>query len=168
MHPLGKSFDIVPAIAPLDLQTARTGDWCSMKNAAGVCIVFFKGAGTAGDDPDITVQQATDVAGTSAKDLDAVATVYKKQGTLTSVGTWTKVTQTADALYDADGTSAEEQAVYVMQIEADQLDKANGFDCINVSCSDVGSNAQLGCALYILYGLRYPSAPENLSSAIVD
>jgi hypothetical protein len=56
----------------------------------------------------------------------------------------------------------------VFQIEADQLDRANGFDCVNVSCSDVGNNAQLGCALYVLYGLRYPSAPENLPSAIAD
>lgn len=168
MKPLGVAFDIVPAIVPLDLQTARTGDWVSLKNAQGVCIVFFKAAGTAGDDPTLTFQQATDVAGTSAKNLSVVTTVHKKQGTLTSVGAWTTVTQASAATYAGDGTSAEEQAVYVVEIEADQLDVDNGFDCVNVSCSDVGTNAQLGCALYLLYGLRHQAAPANLLSAIVD
>lgn len=168
MKPLGAMFDIVPGIVPLDLQTARTGDWVSLKNAQGVCIVFFKGAGTAGDDPTLTVQQATDVSGAGAKDLAVVTQVHKKQGTLTAVGTWTTVTQAAAATYVGDGTSAEEQAVYVIQIEADQLDADNGFDCVNVACSDVGTNAQLGCALYILYGLRHAAAPANLPSAIID
>ncbi len=168
MKPLGALFDIVPAIVPLDLQTARTGDWVSLKNAQGVAIVFFKAAGTAGDDPTLTVQQATDVAGTSAKNLSTITAVHKKQGTLTSVGTWTTSTQSAAATYVGDGTSAEEQAVYVIEIEADELDVDNGFDCINVACSDVGTNAQLGAALYILYGLRYASAPANLPSAIAD
>lgn len=168
MKPLGALFDIVPAIVPLDLQTARTGDWVSLKNAQGVAIVFFKAAGTAGDDPTLTVQQATDVAGTSAKNLSTITAVHKKQGTLTAVGTWTTSTQAAAATYAGDGTSAEEQAVYVIEIEADELDVDNGFDCINVSCSDVGTNAQLGCALYILYGLRYGGAPSTLLSAIAD
>lgn len=168
MKPLGALFDIVPAIVPLDLQTARTGDWVSLKNAQGVAIVFFKGAGTAADDPTLTVQQATDVSGTSAKDLSVITTVHKKQGTLTSVGTWTTSTQSAAATYVGDSTSAEEQAVYVIEIEADELDVDNGFDCINVACSDVGTNAQLGCALYILYGLRHAGAPAKLPSAIAD
>jgi len=168
MKPLGALFDIVPGIVPLDLQTARTGDWVSLKNAQGVCIVFFKGAGTAGDDPTLTFQQATDVAGTSAKNLTVVTDIHKKQGTLTAVGTWTTTTQAAAATYAGDGTSAEEQAVYVVEIEADQLDVDNGFDCINVACSDVGTNAQLGCALYILYGLRYGGAPATLPNAIAD
>lgn len=168
MKPLGALFDIVPAIVPLDLQTARTGDWVSLKNAQGVAIVFFKGAGTAGDDPTLTVQQATDVAGTSAKNLSTITAVHKKQGTLTSVGTWTTSTQAAAATYAGDGTSAEEQAVYVIEIEADELDVDNGFDCINVACSDVGTNAQLGCALYILYGLRHGTTPAGLPNSIAD
>lgn len=168
MKLLGNCLDIVPAIVPLDLQTARDGDWVSLKNAEGVCFVVFKGAGTAGDDPDITIEQAVDVAGTSGKVLNAITTVFKKQGTLTSVGTWTAVSQAADELFDADGTSAEEQAVYAFEVDADQLDVTNGFDCVRLRIADVGSNAQLGCAFYLLYGLRYRRAPEQLASAIVD
>lgn len=165
--PLGNLFDIVPAIAPLDLQTARTGDYVSLKNAQGVAIVIFKGAGTAGDDPDFTVNQATAVAGTSAKAL-TFTTIFKKQGTLTSVGTWSEVTQSASEVFSADATSAEEQAVYVIQIDADELDVDNGFDCVSVDCADVGTNAQLGCAFYLLYGLRHPAAPSGLPNSIAD
>lgn len=168
MKPLGSLIDIIPAIVPLDLQTARDGDWVSLKNAQGVCFVFFKGAGTDGDDPDITIEQGSDVAGTGAKVLNAIRTVYKKQGTLTAVGTWTAVSQTADELFDADGTSAQEQALYVFSVEADELDADNGFDCVRIRCADTGTNAQLGAALYILYGLRHQTAPENLPNAIAD
>lgn len=166
--PLGNMLDIVPAIVPLDLQTARTGDYVSLKNAQGVAFVLFKGAGTAGDDPDFTVNQATDVAGTGAKAL-TFTEIFKKQGSaLTAVGSWSKVTQSASEVFSADATSAEEQALYVIQINADELDVDDGFDCVNVSCADVGGNAQLGCALYLLYGLRHPATPENLPDSIVD
>lgn len=169
MNPLGSLIDIVPGIMPLDLQTARTGDYVSLKNAAGCLVVIVKGAGTAADDPDFTLNQATAVAGTSAKALNAIDTVYKKQGAaLTAVGTWTKETQTADEVYSADGTSAEEQAVYCFNVDAAQLDVDNGFDCISVDCGDVGTNAQLGTVLYILHGLRYPDKPDALPNSIAD
>lgn len=168
MFGLGKDFDIVAGILPLDLQTARTGDYISVKNCKSVAVVIFKGAGTAGDDPDFTINQATAVAGTSAKALNVIETVYTKQGTLTAVGTWTKVTQTADEVYSADATSAESEAIYVFEFETSALDQANGFDCISVDCADVGTNAQLGCVLYFLRGLHYGQAPENLPSSIAD
>lgn len=164
---LGKLFDIHPAFVPLDLQTARTGNWISLKNYHGVTFVVIKGAGTAGDDPTFTVQQAQAVAGTNAKDLDGVSAIYTKEHATTLPGTWTKTTQTADAAVPGDGTSAEDLAVYAFEIRADQLDIANGFDCVNVSCGDVGTNAQLGCAFYVLWP-KYQAAPENLLSPIAD
>jgi hypothetical protein len=163
---LGVCHDYVAGIVPLDLQTARDGDWVNLKNYSGCEIVVFKGAGTAGDDPDITIEQATDAAGTDAKVLNAITRVHKKQGTLTAVGTWTTVSQTADELYDADATSAEEQALYVFSFATEMLDVDGGFDWVRVRIADVGTNAQLGCALYVLVGPRYPSAPASLPNAI--
>ena len=166
MLPLGEKFDIIPAIIPLDLQTARDGDWVSLKNAQGVLVVVFKGAGTAGDDPSITIEQAQDAAGTGGKVLNAVVDFYKKIGTLTAVGSWTKVTQTADELVTVDAVSAEAEGIWAFNVEADQLDVDNGFDWVRVRVADVGGNAQLGCALYVLHGLRFQATPENLPSAI--
>lgn len=169
MNPLGSMFDIVPAVVPVDLQGAQTGDYISLKNAAGVLVVFFKAAGTAADDPTLELQQAKTVAGGSAKDLNGFVNIWKKQGAaLTAVGSWTKVTQTADEDFVGDGTSAEEQGLYAAWIPAAMLDVNNGFDCVQVNVKDTGTNAQLGCVLYILCGLRYQDAPENLPSSIVD
>jgi hypothetical protein len=169
MKALGKLFDIIPVIVPVDLSGgANAGDYISLKNANGVTFVVFKGAGTAGDDPDITVRQAKTVAGGDVKDLDAITEVYRKQGTLTAVGAWSKDTQAADALYDANATSAESQAMYVLEVEADQLDVDGGFDCVTLNIADVGTNAQLGCAFAILWELKKAAAPEDLVSSIAD
>lgn len=170
MLPLGHCIDIIPAIIPLDLQTARVGDFVSLKNAKGCLVVVLKGIGTAGDDPVISLEQASDVAGTGVKALSVVTSFYKKIGAtaLTGVGAWTQVTQTASDALATDTASAEGDGLWAVNIEADQLDVDGGFDCIRVSVADVGNNAQLGCALYILHGLRYPDAPEALPNSIAD
>lgn len=163
---LVETIGIVPAIVPVDLSAAAAdGDYVSLKNYGHVAIVVFKAAGTAGDDPDFSVQQAQAVAGTGAKDL-LFTTIYQKQGVLTAVGTFVKITQAAGAAYSADLTSAEEQGVYVIEFDAQDLDVDNGFDCIRVRVADVGLNAQLGCAFYLLSEPRYGGDP--VPSAIVD
>jgi hypothetical protein len=162
MH-LFEEAKVVSAFVPVDMQAAQDGDWVSLKGYRYCDVIIFKAAGTAGDDPAITFQQATAVAGTSAKALTKIERVYKQQGTLTSSDTQTTVTQAAAAGYTGDGTSAEEQAIYGFHIDASQLDVTNGFDCIRVRVADTGTNAQLGCGLYVLSGERYRGL-----SAIVD
>ena len=169
INPLGGIIDIVQGVAPLDFATARTGDYVSLKNWQGCLVVIVKGAGTDGDDQTFTLQQATVVAGTDAKDAAVIATYWEKEATaLTSVGTWTKVTQTAATSIAPGDPTAQSQALYVFDVPADVLDVDNGFDCINVSNDGAGSNAQLGCILYLLYGPRYGAAPESLLSSIAD
>lgn len=167
---IGRTYDLVPAFEPLDLQTARNGDYVSLKNCQSVDIIIFKGAGTAGDDPVLTVQQASDVAGTGVKSLSVITQYFMKQATtdLTGTGTWTKVTQAAAATISFNDTSAESVALYVVHIEADQLDADNGFDCIRANIADTGTNAQLGCILYHLNGPRYQTTPANLPNSIID
>lgn len=167
---LGRVFDLVGAFAPLDLQTARDGDYVSLKNAGGVDVLVYKGAGTDGDDPSISFQQASDVAGTGAKDLATITQYWEKEAAtdLTGTGVWTRVTQAASATVAPGDPSAQDAAMYVFSIEADQLDVDNGFDCLRVRIADTGVNAQLGTALYILRDLRYPSAPQNLPNSIID
>ncbi|MGE4043581.1 MAG: hypothetical protein AB7F35_01915 [Acetobacteraceae bacterium] len=154
---------ICAAFGPVDLSAAaNNGDWVSLKNFDSCAIIFVKGAGTAGDDPTLTLRQATDASGSSAKALDFTR-VDVKQGTLTALGSFTPVTQAAANTY-VDLTSAENAGIYVIEVRADELDVANGFDCVQFSVADVGTNAQLGAALYLLRGPRYAPPP----SAIVD
>ena len=81
------------------------------------------------------------------------------------MGAWTKVTQTAAATY-TDATSAEEAAVWWIEFNAEDLDVDNRFDCIRMRVADIGSNAQLGCGLYLLSDPAF--GDETLESAIDD
>ena len=154
---------ICAGFGPVDMSAAaNNGDWVSMKDFDRCSIIFFKAAGTAGDDPTLTLKQATDVSGTNAKALNFTR-IDVKQGTLTALGTFATVTQAAANTY-LDLTSAENAGIYVIEVKSDDLDVANGFDCVQFSVADVGTNAQLGAALYLLRGARY----NPPLSAIVD
>ncbi len=156
---------VVAAIIPVDLAAAaNNGDWVSLKNFGRVAAIIYKAAGTAGDDPVFTLRQATDVAGTGAKALNFTR-IDSKVGTQTGIGQFTTTTQAAANTY-TDAVSAEAQAIMVVDIKAEDLDVDNGFDCVQLQIPDVGSNAQLGCALYILHEPR--NAKAQLDSAIVD
>lgn len=161
-----ESTQIVSGFLPVDMQTAANdGDWVSLKDYNHLTVVLFKAVGTAGDDPTLTLEQATAVAGTGAKAL-TFNTIYTKQGTLTAVEAFTKVSQTAAATY-TDATSAEVAAIWVVEIDAQDLDVNNSFDCVRARVADVGAGgAQLGCLLYILSEPRYAQAIPP--GAIVD
>jgi hypothetical protein len=144
-----QQMNIEAAFVPVDMQTgANNGDWASMKDYRRCLVVLFKAAGTAGDDPVFKLQQATDNAGTGAKDLNFTV-VYEKVGTLASVAQFTRTTQSAATSY-TNAASAEGQAIMVVEVKDADLDVSNDFTHIQLSVADVGSNAQLGCGLYIM------------------
>lgn len=157
---------IVAGIIPVDLESgANNGDWVSLKNYGRCAVVVYKAAGTAGDDPVITLKQATDVSGTNAKALNFTR-IDAKVGVQTGIGQFTTVTQAAANTY-TDAVSAEAQAVFVVDIKAEDLDIDGGFDCLQLSIPDTGSaGAEIGSAFYLLHEPRYAKA--TLDSAIVD
>lgn len=144
-----EQFQVASGFVPVNLATASNpGDWISMKTLERLVIIFFAAAGTAGDDPTITLEQATAVAGTSAKALNFTRIDRKQGSDLLTIGTYTTTTQSAGNTYTND-TSAEEQKIWIVEVKAEDLDVDNGFDCVRATISDVGSNAQLGAMLYI-------------------
>jgi hypothetical protein len=151
---LGESYDLSTGLAPVDLSTAaNTGKRLSMQEVNSVDIVVIKGAGTAADDPVLTLKQHTASTGGTTSDL-AVITSYnlKNEATLDGDETWTTVTQTAAATITdpgAAGTSAESQQIVVIHVRADQLTPGNAY--ISLDIADVGVNAQLGAVLYIVH-----------------
>lgn len=162
-------FQIVEGFPPVNLATAaNNGDYISLKNYRRVVVLFHSGVGTAGEDPTLTIEQAKDVAGTSVKALN-FTTIYRKQAAtdLSAIGVWTKTTQAAANTY-TEATAAEQSALWAVEFEADELDVANGFDCIRATVADVGAGAQSGSLHYILGDARYQSAAEDMLSAIVD
>jgi hypothetical protein len=163
LHFLDK-VDIVSGIVPINLGSARSSDVITLKNYGRCAIVFHKAAGSASEDPTLTVLQAVSITPSSAKAL-TFTTIYRKQGTLTSVGTWTKTTQSAAATY-TNTTLSEEECVFVIEIKAEDLDVDNGFDCLRVTIADAGSVNQIGALLYILHEPRY--AKDGGISAIAN
>jgi hypothetical protein len=161
-------LQIAAGIPPIALTTARTGYAVSMKNYRRCLVLFFKGIGTAADDPTITLAQGTDIAFGTTKAL-TFAKVWVKQDLtkLSDVAQWTEVTQSAGATY-TDATSAEQMALWAIEITTADLDVDNGYDCIRASISDVGTNSQIGCVLYIMLDPLYPAAPANMRGVIAD
>ena len=145
-HEFLEIADIIPAFTPVDLQTgANNGQWVAMKNIGRLLCVLYKGTGTAGDDPVITLKQATSTAGANAKALNFTR-ARTKIGAIAATPQWTVVTQSASNTYTP-------------------TDLNNGFNFVQISIPDTGTNPQLGAAFYIAYGIRYPQliAPSNLT-----
>ena len=154
--------NIHPAILPVDSQSgASSGLVVSLKNYAGCLVLLQKKAGTAGDDVVFTMTQAQAVAGTGEKALP-FSRIYKKLHATTVPGTWTLTEQAAAGNY-TDDTSAEKAGLIAVDVKAEDLDQANGFDCIRLAIPDTGSaGAQLISATYILYG------PKNGGAGMVS
>jgi hypothetical protein len=155
-HEFLESADIIPAFVPVDMQTgANSGLWITMKETSRLVCVLYKAAGTAGDNPVVTLQQATTNTGTNAKAL-TFTRARTKIGAIASTPQWTIVTQSASNTITP--TSAANPAVIAIEIQATDLDLANGFTFVQLSVPDTGSNAQLGAAFYIAYGITYPQS----------
>lgn len=166
---------VVSAFLPVAMNAgAPSIDWVSLKDYGRCAIVLFKAIGTNGEDPTITLLQASKVDGTGSKALN-ITRVDKKQAAtnLLAVGTFTTSTSGSPATHDTFSTNtwtnsdlAEQAAVVIIDVKAEDLDIDNGFDCLSFTIADVGTNAQLGCAMFILHEPKYSAVP--LPSAIVD
>lgn len=161
-------FQICEGFLPVNLATAANdGDWVSLKGYSECTVLFFVAVGSAAEPATITLEQATAVAGTGAKALAAITTVYQKQAVtnLQGTGLFTKVTQAAAATYAlGSGANGDKAAIVVITIHAEDMDSDGGFDCLRARVADVGTGPELGMLLYILGGPRYAA----LGSAIVD
>ena len=166
---LGSLFNVVMGVAPLDLQTARDGDWAKMTHAGHCTILVIKGQGTDGDDPTFTLQQALTAAGGSSKAL-AIIDEYMEQeenaANLEATTAWVRVTQTAASTVAPGDPSAQSAALYAIPVDAAELDVANGFDWIRLNVGDTGTNAQLGAVIYIFTELRYPNRADRQPSFV--
>lgn len=148
--------NIIPAFLPVDMSgSANTGDRVSMALYNRCTVVLIGAAGTAGDDPALTLLQADAATGGNSKALDFEVLHVKQAASLaSSPGTFTRVEQAASNSY-TDDESAEQQVVWAVDITADMLDLAGGFTFLQASVPDVGTNAQLGACFYILSEPRY-------------
>lgn len=151
---LGEVYDLSTGLAPVNLATAaNTGKRVSMLEVASVDVVVFKGAGTAAEDPVLTLKQHTAATSGTTSDLAIIAEYWiKTETTLDGDEVWTRVTQAAAATITdpgAAGTSAESEQLVVINVRADQLTPGNTH--VSLDVADTGTNAQIGAVLYIVH-----------------
>ena len=153
---LDEQVQTVVAAAGL-LLTSTLGDttYVSMKNFARARITIVIADGTTVTGSTITLKQATAIAGTSEKALDFTRmlanTDYAASKTMveTAVTSNTFTTQTMNS----------KDSVYIIDVDASDLDIANGYDCFRVDCTGHAATASRGCAvIYDLYGAKYSGA----------
>jgi hypothetical protein len=149
---------VLPIVAAAGLLlTSTLGDttYVSLKNYRRCQIIIVIADGTTVTGATITLKQATAIAGTSEKELAftrMLANVdYAASKTMveTAVTSNTFTTQTTNS----------KDSVYIIDVDSDTLDAANGFDCIRVDATGHAATASRGCVvLYNRYGARYSGA----------
>lgn len=160
---LGRIFDIGSAFTPVDFNTAdaATGHRIHMRNYEAVACVLFKGAGTAGADPVITVREHTAATGGTSANLAVVDEFfYKEETSLDGDETWTRVSQTAAATATVD-TWAENETIVVVEVTAPML--SAGYEWVSFNIAATVANAQLVSGLYIMHGLKIQRRPDLLA-----
>lgn len=156
---------VVSAFEPVDLNSSgQNGDYVCLKNYHRCAVVFHGNVGSSGTDITLTLQQATDVSGSGVKALNFTRIDSKEGANLAAVGTYTTTTQAAANTYTVTNNEQLEQ-IYIIDFKADDLDVANGFDCLRVTVNAVGA-AKVGGALYILHDPKYSTDP--LPTAITN
>jgi hypothetical protein len=169
MEALGRLVDVCIGAAPVDLSTAAvTGKRVALKGCGGLTILVIKAAGTAGDDPTVTLKQHTANTGGTTSNLAVIDHYYLKDAaTLAGTEAWTKVTQTAAATIvdpGGAGTSAEHQQIIAIEVDAAQL--SDGYTHVSLDVADVGTNAQLGAILYLRRDLLVQRTPAALAASL--
>lgn len=171
MEGLGRGFDVGPGFTAVDINTANsaTGARCSMRHCSGVTILMHKAAGTAGDDPTVTLKQHTASTGGTTANLAIIDHYYlKDEATLDGDETWTRVTQSVAATI-ADpggaGTSAEHEQWLAIAVSAAQLSDGYSYISLDYAVAGLG-NAQLATCAYILHDLALPRRPDLLPATL--
>jgi|SRR5690606_21192007 len=155
---LGNRYDLGTGVAPVDLAGgASTGKRVFMGHADAVDVVFIKGAGTASEDPVLTLKQHTAASGGTSSNLAVIDRYWvKTEAALDNDETWTEATQVAAATVT---TVGEEEQIVVFTVSKDQL--ASGSKYISVDVSDPGDDPQVGTVLYIYHGLNKQASPST-------
>lgn len=146
-----ENFGIEGAAVPINTTGAAvTGQYVSLKGFGRLLVIIMQGA-WAGGTPAVTMKQATAIAGTGEKAL-SFATMWTKVA-ITGT-TWVRTAVASNTF----NLPAVANTMSAIEINATDLDVANGFDCVRLDVASPGANADLICAIYILGDARFRGA----------
>lgn len=153
---LDEQVKTVVAAAGL-LLTSTLGDttYVSMKGYSRCQIIISIADGTTVTGSTITLQQATAIAGTNEKPLAFTRMLANTDYAASKTMTETAVTSNTFTTQ----TTNSKDSVYIIDVDASDLDVANGFDCIRVDGTGHAATASRGVVvIYNLYGAKYSGA----------
>lgn len=148
---LREMFKFVTGLAPIT-PSSSTPDYVSMKAYQHLTVVILVDNGATVTGSAITLKQATAVAGTGEKAL-----AFTKMYANTDTGAGDALTETtvSSNTFTTD-TTDNKNLMYVIEVDAESLDRANSFDCVRAGTADA-ANTVLS-VLYILSNARYAGA----------
>jgi hypothetical protein len=152
-HEFLEAANFAVGFVPVDLSAgANNGQWISLVDYQKCVAVLYAAAGTSGDDPVITVNQAQDNLGTASKALNF--TRIRTLAGSTIPGVSTIVTQSAANTYTATGTGAQQKFIAI-EINGSDLDVTNGFQHVQASVAQA-AHSQIGGVFYVMFAARHP------------
>lgn len=149
----------VTGLAPFTPSTT-TPDYVSLKNYNKLTVIILADNATTVTGSAITLKQATAVAGTGEKAL-AFTTQWANIDTAAS-DTLVETAVTSNT-FTTDATDAK-NLMYVIEVDAADLDVANSFDCVRVGTGDATASVLSVC--YWAHDSRYAKATPP--AAITD
>lgn len=135
------------------LLTGTLGDtlYVSLKNHRRLSIHISIADGTSVTGSTITLKQATAVAGTNEKELAFTRMLASSDYPTTAL---TETTVTSNTFTTQ--TTNSKDSYYIIDVDSDSLDAANGFDCVRLDGTGHAATASRGVVvMYFLYGARY-------------
>lgn len=139
------------------LLTTTVGDtkYVSLKNYRRMQIIIDIANGTSVTGSTITLKQATTVAGANEKALGFTRMLSNIDYAASSTMTETAVSNNT---FTTDTTNSKNLR-YIIDVNSDDLDAANGFDCVRLDGTGHAATASRGVNVtYVLYGARYSGA----------
>ena len=143
--------------AAMDGASAATGDAVCMKNYGHVTIILS--TGLTPDARTVTLKQSTSAALGSEKAL-GFTTNWVNEGLSTDLLTKTTVTSNT---FD---TAATANNMYVMEVDAEDLDMANSFDWVRLDIATGDTSATIISAIAILSEPKFAAGAAGMPTAI--
>lgn len=138
--------------------STSTPDYVSLKNYERCAILILVKNATTVTGSAITVKQATSVGAGGEKAL-SFSKAYRNVDT-GAADALSEFTVTSDTFTTQAVNS--KNAMYVIEVKAEDLDVNNGFDCIRAGTGD--ATATTITVLYLLFGAKFPTT----TAAITD
>lgn len=144
---LPEDMKTVVAISPITTNQAVEGDIISLKNCSGRVHVLVSLTQAVAHATAITLYQTTDVAN-SLSDAKAIVNAVPIWSNLDVASSDTLTARTAAVSY----TVPEEakNMLVCFQVDADRLDTANGFDCLQVRIAASSQATNYASAFYLV------------------